>query len=69
VNRIRQLHPALVVRVAALRREFLVLRAVKFRERLHRRIARDELRLLHQRREKPPPHDLETLVLIRRTPR
>ena len=69
MNRVGSLQPVLVIRVAALGRELLVLRAIEVVEGPRHCVARNELRLFHQRLEEAPADDLEPFFCARGPPR
>ena len=63
------LEPLFVVGIAALRREFLMLRSVEVREGARHHVAIFELRRVGHRLEQPSPHNLESFLGAGRPPR
>ena len=68
VDGIRRLEPFLIIRIAAFRGEFLLLRAVKLHERLGGSVAGDVQLRVGDRLKQPPPDNLETFLGTRRPP-
>ena len=68
VNRVSCLEALLVVRIAAVGREFLLLRAVKLHEGFGGRVAGDEQLRVRNGLEEPTPDNLETFLGAGRPP-
>ena len=66
---VRSPDPLLVVRIAAVRREFLLIGTVQIGKGPCYHIAIPELSLFEERLEQPPPHNLKPLFCACRSPR